>query len=59
MALYLEVVQLLCRVQPLKQPQIDTFTAMFSFPQLITALIGGGIAILIAPVLKKALHKVQ
>ena len=58
-ALYLLVVQLLCRVLPLKQPQIDTFTAMFSFPQLITALIGGGIAILIVPVLKKALHKVQ
>ena len=55
--LYLLVVQLLCRVLPLKQPQIDTFTGMFSLPQLITALIGGGIAILIVPVLKKALRK--
>lgn len=53
-ALYLLVVQLLCRVLPLKQLQIDTFTAMFSLPQLVTALIGGGIAILIIPVLKKA-----
>ena len=55
--LYLLVVQFLCRVLPLKQPQIDTFTAMFSFPQLITALIGGGIALLIAPILQKALRK--
>ena len=53
--LYLLVVQFLCRILPLKQPQIDTFTAMFSTPQLITALIGGGIAFLIVPVLKKAL----
>ena len=55
--LYLVVVQLLCRVLPLKQPQIDTFTAMFSAPQLITALIGGGVALLILPALKKALNK--
>ena len=57
MALYLVVVQLLCRVLPLKQPQIDTFTAMFSVPQLITALVGGAVAMLIVPVLKKALHR--
>ena len=57
--LYLLVVQFLCRVLPLKQPQIDTFTAMFSLPQLVTALIGGGIAFLIIPVLKKALRNVQ
>ena len=56
-ALYLVVVQLLCRVLPLKQPQIDTFTAMFSVPQLVTALIGGGLALLLAPVLRKALKK--
>ncbi len=51
--LYLVVVELLCRVLPLKQPQIDTFTAMFSAPQLVTALIGGGVAMLILPILKK------
>ena len=56
-ALYLVVVQLLCRVLPLKQPQIDTFTAMFSAPQLVTALIGGGLVLLIMPALKKALNK--
>lgn len=55
--LYLVVVQLLCRVLPLKQPQINTFTAMFSTPQLVTALIGGALALLIVPVLKKALRK--
>lgn len=55
--LYLVVVQLICRVLPLKQPQIDTFTAMFSAPQLVTALIGGGLALLIVPVLKKALRR--
>jgi hypothetical protein len=30
---------------------------MFTWPQLITALIGGGIALAITPVLRKALHK--
>lgn len=32
--------------------------AQFSWPQLVTALIGGGIALLLVPVLKKALHRV-
>ena len=57
LALYLIVVQLLCRVLPLKQPQIDTFSAMFAWPQLITALIGGGLALLAAPALQKALKR--
>ena len=56
-ALYLIVVQLLCRVLPLKQPQIDTFTVMFSYPQLVTALIGGGLALVLVPVLRKALKR--
>ncbi len=56
-ALYLVVVQLLCRVLPLKEPQIATFTAMFSTPQLVTALIGGAAAVLVVPVLQKALKK--
>lgn len=55
--LYLVVVQLLCRVLPLKETQVKTFSTMFSFPQLITALIGGAVALLIVPVLKKALKK--
>lgn len=38
----------------LKPQQIATFSAMFSYPQLITALIGGSVALAIVPVLKKA-----
>ena len=32
-------------------------TNMFAWPQLVTALIGGGVALLIVPVLRKALHR--
>ncbi len=39
----------------LKNPQAGAISAMFSFPQLITALIGGGLAMLMLPVLKKAI----
>ena len=55
--LYLLVVQLLVRILPLNDKQITTFTAMFSWPQLLTALIGSGILLLLEPVLKKAIHK--
>lgn len=41
----------------LKPQQIATFSAMFSWPQMVTALIGGAIALSILPVLKKALKK--
>ncbi len=41
----------------LKPPQVATFTTMFSWPQLVTALIGGALAYLILPVLKKAIQK--
>ena len=57
LTLYLVVVQLLCKILPLKEQQVATFSAMFSWPQLVTALIGGGVALLIAPVIRKALHK--
>lgn len=56
-ALYILVIQILCRVLTLQQPQIDTFSAMFSWPQLVTALIGGAIALLLAPVLRGALRR--
>ena len=56
-ALYLLVVKLLCAVLPLKPPQIETFTAMFSLPQLVTALAGGGIALALAPPLRRALRR--
>ena len=57
LALYLLVVQLLCRVLELAEKQVATFTAMFSWPQLTTALIGSAIALLIIPRIKTALHK--
>lgn len=52
--LYLLVVKLLCAVLPLKGPQIATFSVMFSYPQLITALSGGAIALLLSPLLRRA-----
>jgi hypothetical protein len=41
----------------LKAPQIQIFTAMFSWPQMVTALLGGTAALLILPVLRKAIKK--
>lgn len=51
------VAVLLCNILPLKPMQIKTFQAMFSWPQLVTALIGGAIALAIVPVIKKAIKK--
>lgn len=64
-ALYAVVVWLICGVlaEPLleagvmKTPMLKALPATFSWPQLITALVGGAVALLIAPVLKKALRK--
>ena len=64
-ALYLIVVQLICGVLSesllasgtLKEPMLKALPATFSYPQLFTALIGGAIALLITPILIKALHK--
>ena len=41
----------------LKAPMLNALPATFSWPQLFTALIGGAVALLITPVLRKALHK--
>ena len=41
----------------LKQPMLKALPATFSWPQLFTALIGGGVVILILPMLRKALKK--
>ena len=41
----------------LKAPMLKALPATFSWPQLITALIGGAVALIIVPVLRKALHK--
>lgn len=63
--LYLIVVKLICGVMApallesgaLKEPMLKALPATFSYPQLITALIGGAVALAIVPVLRKALHK--
>ena len=60
--LYGVVVGLICGVfsesllasGALKPPMLKLLPATFSWPQLITALIGGGVALLIAPILRKA-----
>lgn len=64
-ALYAIVVWLICGVLSqnliasgvMKPPMLKMLPATFSWPQLFTALIGGAVALLITPVLRKALHK--
>lgn len=41
----------------LKAPMLTALPATFSWPQLVTALIGGAVALGIAPALRKALKK--
>ena len=68
--LYLLVAQVICGIAAdallgkklgsvvvLAPPMLQKLPAMFSWPQLFTALIGGGLALLIVPVLRKALKK--
>ena len=63
--LWVIVVQIICGVLSesllaagtMKLPMLQALPATFSWPQLITALIGGAVALAIVPVLKKALHK--
>ena len=63
--LYAIVVWLICGVLSenllasgaMKPPMLQALPATFSWPQLITALIGGALALVITPVLRKALHK--
>ncbi len=68
--LYLLVVEVICGlasgallgktvgdVVVLAPPMLEMLPAMFAWPQLFTALIGGAVALLITPVLRKALHK--
>ena len=64
-ALYAIVVWVICGVLAesllasgmLKQPMLKVLPATFSWPQLITALIGGAVALVIVPTLRKALKK--
>ena len=57
LVLYLAVVQVVIPLmgEALKPKQVETFTAMFSWPQLVTALIGTTVAVLITPVIRKAM----
>ena len=68
--LYLLVVKMICGVAAdallgqklgstviLAQPMLKMLPTMFTWPQLITALIGGAVALAITPVLRKALKK--
>ena len=63
--LYAIVVWLICGVfaerlmdaGTLKAPMLNMLPATFSWPQLITALIGGAVALIIAPVIRKTLGK--
>ena len=64
-ALYLIVAKLICGVLAedllasgaLKEPMLKALPATFSWPQLLTALIGGGLALLIVPTVRKAVKK--
>lgn len=64
-ALYAIVVWLICGLLSeslleaglMKAPMLKVLPATFSWPQLVTALIGGAVALAIASVLKKALKK--
>ena len=68
--LYVLVVQIICgaasgdllgkkigSVVVLAPPMLQMLPVMFSWPQLVTALIGGVLSLLLMPVLRKALHK--
>lgn len=63
--LWVIVVQIICGVLSesllaagtMKPPMLQALPATFSWPQLVTALIGGAVALLIVPVIRKALHK--
>ena len=68
--LYLLVVKVICGIASgallgkklgeivvLAPPMLNMLPTMFAWPQLFTALIGGAVALLITPVLRKAIHK--
>lgn len=63
--LYVIVAKLICGVMSesllasgsLKPPMLKALPATFGVMQLLTALIGGGVALLIVPTLRKALKK--
>ena len=56
-ALYLVVVKLLLPVLGLAEKQVAARSAMFSWPQLVTALIGGVLGVLVSIPVKKSMKK--
>ena len=54
LALWLLIVKLVLPLLGLPEKQAGVLTASFSWPQLVTALIGGSLAFAIRPVLQKA-----
>lgn len=57
--LYLSIVKGVCVLANIPAPQVAKFTAMFSLPQLATALIGGAVAMILVLPLRKALSKLH
>ena len=70
LVLYILVVKVICGIASgallgkklgdtviLAPPMLKMLPTMFAWPQLFTALIGGAVALLITPVLRKALHR--
>lgn len=58
LVLYAGIVKIALSIIPnLKEKQIEMISASFSWPQLVTALIGGVVAFLILPSVQKALSK--
>ena len=61
--LYILVAKVICGVAAprllaagvLKPPMLQALPGMFAWPQLVTALVGGGIAMVIVPAVRKAL----
>jgi len=57
LVLWIGIVKILLPLIPaLKPQQVQVLSASFSWPQLVTALIGATLAVLIAPSLRKAMR---
>lgn len=54
--LWLLIVVLMLPLLGLPDAKVSAMSAMFTWPQLFTALLGGAVALAIVPLLKKALH---
>ncbi len=60
LVLWVGIVQLvLPTMTQLKPPQLQLLSATFSWPQLVTALIGGGLCWLVAPTLRNKLAQTR